>query len=68
MKMETSLDHAWSSRDLLEQIRSKSGAGICLPDLRISAFERPNKKNSIWIQGTVDAVYTASVLLTVKVS
>lgn len=63
MKMETTFDHAWLSRELLEQIISKSGAGIRLPDLTISALDDQPKKNSIWIRGSMDAVYTASVLL-----
>ena len=66
MKMETTFDHAWLSRELLEQIISKSGAGIRLPDLTISALDDQPKKNSIWIRGSMDAVYTASVLLNVK--
>lgn len=62
MKMETTFDHAWLSRDLLDQIIEKSGAGIRLPDVSVSAIETP-KKNSIWLRGTMDAVYRASVML-----
>ena len=65
MKIETSFDHAWFSSDLLDQIISKSGAGIRLPDLSIIPVELP-KKSSIWIRGTMDAAYTASVLLNVS--
>ena len=65
MKMETTFDHAWLARELLDEIISKSGAGIRLPDLTISAVEDQPKKNSIWIRGTMDSVYTASVLLNV---
>jgi len=65
MKMETTFDHAWLARELLDEIISRSGAGIRLPDLTISAVEDQPKKNSIWIRGTMDSVYTASVLLNV---
>lgn len=66
MKMETTFDHAWLSRDLLDQIIEKSGAGIRLPDVSVSAIETP-KKNSIWLRGTMDAVYRASVMLNVRI-
>lgn len=64
IKIETSFDHAWFAHDLLNQIVSQSGAGIRLPDVSISGIEH-QKKNSIWIRGTMDAAYMASVLLTV---
>lgn len=65
MKIETTFDHAWFASDLLEQIIIKSSAGIRLPDVStITTVDQP-KKNSIWIRGTMDAAYTASVLLTV---
>ena len=67
MKIETSFDHAWFASDLLEQIISKSGAGIRLPDVSTITIDEQPKKNSIWIRGTMEEAYTASVLLTVRV-
>ena len=64
IKIETSFDHAWFAHDLLDRIIGKSGSGVRLPDISISAVDQ--KKNSIWIRGTMDAAYTASVLLNVR--
>ena len=64
MKVETSFDHVWLLRDHVEGIINKTGAGIRLPD--VSSLEDLPKKFSIWIRGSMDAVYKASVLLNVS--
>lgn len=64
MKIETSFDHVWLARDHVERIIAKSGAGIRLPD--VSSLKELPKKYSVWIRGSMDAVYSANVLLNVS--
>jgi len=62
MKIETSFDHAWFASDLLEQIISKSGAGIRLPDVSTITIDEQPKKNSIWIRGTIVFYFSFCIL------
>lgn len=65
MKIETSFDHVWLVRDHhVGEIVSTTGAGIRCPD--VSNLKEPPKKYSIWIRGSMDAVYFASDLLSVS--
>lgn len=64
MKMETSFDHVWLARDHVESIITKSGAGIRLPD--VTSLKELPKKYSVWIRGSMDAVQSASVMLSVS--
>jgi len=61
MKLETSFDHVWLIRDRVGKITAKSGAGIRCPDL--SNLNNLPKRFSIWIRGSMNSVYTASVML-----
>ena len=64
MKMETSFDHVWLARDHVESIITKSGAGIRLPD--VALLKELPKKYSVWIRGSMDAVQSASLMLSVS--
>ena len=64
MKVETSFDHVWFAREHIDKIVKLTGAGIRCPDL--SSLKELPKKYSVWIRGSMDAVYLASVLLTVR--
>ena len=66
MKLETSFDHVWLIRDRVGKITAKSGAGIRCPDL--SNLNNLPKRFSIWIRGSMNSVYTASVMLNVIVA
>lgn len=63
MKVETSFDHVWFAREHIDKIVKLTGAGIRCPDL--SSLKELPKKYSVWIRGSMDAVYSASILLTV---
>lgn len=63
MKMETSFDHVWLVRNHIDQIVARTGAGIRCPD--VSCLKELPKKYSIWIRGSMDAVYNASSMLNV---
>jgi len=63
MKLETSFDHAWLLRGHVKRIITESGAGIRCPDL--SDFNHLPKRYSIWIRGSLNSVYAASLLLNV---
>lgn len=64
MKIETSFDHVWLARDHIDKIVCKTGAGIRCPD--VSCLKELPKKYSIWIRGTMDAVFMANVMLNVS--
>lgn len=64
MKLETSFDHVWFVREHIDKIVKLTGAGIRCPDL--SSLKELPKKYSIWIRGSMDGVYAASFLLTVR--
>ncbi len=64
MKMETTFDHVWLVRDHIESIITKSGAGIRLPD--VTSLKELPKKYSVWIRGSMEAVQSASVMLSVS--
>lgn len=64
MKMETSFDHIWLVRDHVDKIVAATGAGIRCPD--VSNLKELPKKYSIWVRGSIDDVYNASVMLNVS--
>ena len=63
MKLETSFDHIWLIKDQVKKIMTKTGAGIHCPD--VSNLNHLPKRYSIWIRGSINSVYAASVMLNV---
>ena len=65
MKIESSIDQVWLVRDHVGKIVSATGAvGIRCPD--VSNLKELPKKYCIWIRGSVDSVFLASVMLNVN--